>query len=536
MNHALLEALRQVCSPDVLLVILAAAVYGIFVGAIPGLTATMAVALLVPLTFFLDSVDAVAAIVTTVTCSIFAGDIPATLVRIPGTPASAAYTNDAYALTRQHRHVEALTVSLVFSVLGGMFGTLVLVAAAPLLAGVAAQFTSYEYFWLFVLGLTCAAVVSDQSRLKGAVALCLGLLLSSVGLGTDYARPRLTLGIEELSTGINFIPAMIGLFGISEVLRNALYLKTRPGEGIVDRETTREGDNARRTGLRPVPFEGQTGLRPVLREGQTGPRPVLREVVLLVVRRPVALVRSSSIGALVGMLPGAGADIAAWIAYAVSKRCSRHPEQYGHGSVEGLGDATGANNAALGGAWIPALVFGIPGDSVTAIAIGVLLMKNITPGPEIFDAVKNPQQATLVYSIYVAFVVTNLLLIPVGLLAVRASSLLIAVPRRVLLPIVVLFCLVGAYAMNASYFDVGVMIAMGVLGFVLESRAIPLGPVVLGIILGGEVEHKFVQCITKSTDWTAFLNSPISIGLALVCLAMWLAPLLLRRRSLVISH
>ncbi|MCO6459013.1 MAG: tripartite tricarboxylate transporter permease [Pirellulaceae bacterium] len=532
MNHALLEAIRQVCSPDVLLVILAAAVYGIFVGAIPGLTATMAVALLVPLTFFLDSVDAVAAIVTTVTCSIFAGDIPATLVRIPGTPASAAYAHDAYALTRQHRHVEALTVSLVFSVLGGMFGTLVLVAAAPLLANVAARFTSYEYFWLFVLGLTCAAVVSDQSRLKGAVALCLGLLLSSVGLGTDYARPRLTLGIEELSTGINFIPAMIGLFGISEVLRNALYLKTQRGEGIVDRNATREvGGEAgadRTKGASEQDEEaGKRGLRRAQREEKT----VLGHVLLMAVRRPGALVRSSGIGALVGMLPGAGADIAAWIAYAVSKRFSRHPEQYGHGSVDGLADATGANNAALGGAWIPALVFGIPGDSVTAIAIGVLLMKNITPGPEIFDSVKNPQQATLVYSIYVAFVVTNLLLIPVGLLAVRASSLLISVPRRVLLPIVVLFCLVGAYAMNASYFDVGAMIAMGLLGFVLESRAIPLGPVVLGIILGGEVEHKFVQCVTKSTDWTAFLNSPISIGLAVACLAMWLAPLLMPRRA-----
>lgn len=507
MNETLQAAIESVLRPQVLLVILASAAYGIFVGAIPGLTATMAVALLVPLTFFLDSVDAVAAIVTTVTCSIFAGDIPATLVRIPGTPASAAYANDAYALTRLGRHEQSLAVSLVFSVLGGLVGTLVLVAAAPLLADFATEFTSYEYFWLYVLGLTCAAVVSDQSQLKGALALAIGLLLSSVGLGTDYSRPRLTFGIDALATGINFIPAMIGLFGISEVLRNALRLRPIAGGNRVDERSRDEPESRSRL------------------------LTTMASVVGMLPRRAWHLLRSSSIGALVGMLPGAGADIAAWISYAVSKRFSRNPQQYGHGSLEGLGDATGANNAALGGAWIPALVFGIPGDSVTAIAIGVLLMKDITPGPEIFNPEVDPRETMLVYSIYVTFFLTNLLLIPLGLLAIRTSSLLISVPRRILLPAVVMFCLVGSYAMNSSYFDVAVMLAMGLLGFILESRGVPLGPVVLGIILGGQVEHKFVQCITKSTEWTTFFQSPISITLAVASLLLWLAPLLMRRRG-----
>ena len=506
MHDVLSGAIESVLRPEVLLVILAAAVYGIFVGAIPGLTATMAVALLVPLTFFLDSVNAVAAIVTTVTCSIFAGDIPATLVRIPGTPASAAYANDAYALTRLGQHERALAVSLVYSVLGGLIGTIILVAAAPMLAQVATQFTSYEYFWLYVLGLTCAAVVSDQSQLKGALALAIGLLLSSVGLGTDYSQPRLTFGVDALATGINFIPAMIGLFGISEVLRNALRVR-RGREAVSADETTQAHAESKKSLVGTV-----------------------TEVVGTVPKRGFQVLRSSFIGAFVGMLPGAGADIAAWIAYAVSKRFSKHPEKYGHGSLEGLGDATGANNAALGGAWIPALVFGIPGDSVTAIAIGVLLMKNITPGPDIFNPDKDPRQAMLVYSIYVTFFLTNLLLIPLGLLAIRTSSFLIAVPRRILLPIVVTFCLVGSYAMNSSYFDVAVMISMGLLGFVLESRRIPLGPVVLGIILGSQVEHKFVQCITKSTNATAFFQSPISLGLALACILLWLAPVLMRAR------
>ncbi|MFV2067985.1 MAG: tripartite tricarboxylate transporter permease [Pirellulales bacterium] len=502
MNEAFTAALSSVFDPHALLVIAISAVYGIFVGSIPGLTATMAVALVVPMTLYLSDVEAVAAIVTTVTCSIFAGDIPSALVRIPGTPASAAYVADAYALTQRGRAAEGLGVSLLFSVLGGLTGVLVLICAAPQLAKLAAQFTSYEYFWLYLLGLTCAAVVSEDSRVKGALALLLGLLLSTIGFGTDYSAPRLTFGWDELATGINFIPAMIGLFGVSEVLRNALYLDLEP-DGTRHR-TSQPGHKQENVSQRPVSL--------------------LATVAPLAWRRKFHLLRSSVIGAFVGMLPGAGADIAAWISYAVSKRLSPTPEQYGHGSMEGLGDASGANNAALGGAWIPALVFGIPGDSVTAIAIGVLLMKNITPGPDIFDATKDMHQTTLVYSIYITFLLANLLLIPVGLVAIRAGTWLVHIPRAILLPVILVFCVVGSYALNASYFDVGVMLAMGVVGFSLERHHVPLGPVVLGILLGAPLEHKFIQCLMKSSSALAFVASPLSIALALAATALWLAP------------
>lgn len=506
MTEAITTAITDVLQWPVLLVILLSAVYGIFVGAIPGLTATMAVALMVPLTFFLGDVEAVAAIVTTVTCSIFAGDIPATLVRIPGTPASAAYATDAYAMTAKGQPEKALAVCLVFSVIGGLFGTLVLAGAAPQLAKIATQFTSYEYFWLYLLGLTCAAIVSDESRLKGALALLIGLLLSTVGLGTDYSTPRLTFGFDGLITGVHFIPAMIGLFGISEVLRNAIDLP-REHELMV-----RQIDKT----VQPKSSRPATSLRGLL-----------RQVIPLSWQRRFHLLRSSVIGSLVGMLPGAGADIAAWISYAVSKRFAKRPDEFGKGSLEGIGDATGANNAALGSAWIPALVFGIPGDSVTAIAIGVLLTRNITPGPNIFDATEKPEQAALVFSIYVTFILANLVLIPLGLLAIRAGSMLVRIPRRVLLPLIVVFCIVGSYAMYGNDLDVSVMLVMGLLGFVLESFKIPLGPVVLGIILGGQVEHKFIQCITKSTEVGAFFNSPISIVLGLVIALLWSAPTLI---------
>lgn len=231
------------------------------------------------------------------------------------------------------------------------------------------------------------------------------------------------------------------------------------------------------------------------------------------------------------MLPGAGADIASWIAYAVSKRFSKTPQDYGNGSVEGIGDATGANNAALGGAWIPALVFGIPGDSVTAIAVGVLLMKNITPGPGIFDATENPQQAVLVVSIYLVFVLANLVLLPFGWWAIRGGSLLIQIPRRILLPLIVMFCIVGSYAMSGSYFDVWVMLLMGVLGFVLERFQVPLGPIVLGLIMGAPLEHRFLQCLTASTDMTSFFSRPIALALVLLLALLWLAPLLSIKRG-----
>jgi putative tricarboxylic transport membrane protein len=506
MSDAFLTALENTFSLKVLLVILVSASYGLFVGAIPGLTATMAVALMVPFTFFLDPVSGLAAIVTMEACCIFAGDIPTTLMRIPGTPSSAAYVDDAYALTLQNRHQQALGVSLVFSVIGGLVGALVLIFLAPQLARVAIEFSSYERFWLFVLGLGCAAVVSRGSLAKGLLALSIGLLLSCVGLGSTHSVPRLTFGSDHLITGINFIPAMIGLFGLAEVLRN--FSKLMPNATSAADATTSSGNWLRR-GIDEV-FGGLWK-----RLSKSGSR----------------ILTSSVIGSSIGMLPGAGADIAAWVSYAVSKRRAT-PEQkdeYGKGSLDGIADATTANNSSLAGAWIPALVLGIPGDSVTAIVIGVLLMKNIQPGPEIFQ---DPVQLPLVYGIYITFILANLLLIPLGFLAIRAGSMIVRIPRQIILPLILMFCIVGAFAINGSYFDIGVMLVMGLLGVVLERFEVPAGPVVLGIILGSRLEEALVQCLTKSDSLSAFFGRPIAAGLGVLCIVLWLTPFIawLKRR------
>ena len=505
------EMLQQACentfgNPKVLAIVVASAVYGVFVGAIPGLTATMAVGLFVPLAYWLEPVPALAAVVTMEACAIFAGDIPNALLRIPGTPSSAAYVDDAYFYTRRGQSDRPLGVGLLFSVVGGLMGAGVLILLGHQLAKVASAFSVAEYFWLYVLGLSCAIVVSRGSLAKATLAMLLGLLYSTVGLSAVHTQARFTFGQTELYQGINFIPAMIGLFGVSEVLRNMLV----PDESHAARGGGRELDL-----LGSSHFAGRSGL---LWRVVVGPFiTVLDPARRMLFKRIPQLFRSGTIGVLVGMLPGAGADIAAWVSLGVSKRFSKRAEEYGQGSLEGIGDATTANSAALAAAWIPALVFGIPGDSVTAIIISVLLMKNVKPGPEIFEA-----QGVLVYSTYLIFILANLVLIPVGMMAIKAGGYVVRVPRRLLLPVILLLCVVGAFAINASYFDVGIMLAMGIIGFLLERRQIPLGPVVLGIVLGGPLEERFTQTVTGADgSLTALVDRPLAAVLSLACLALW---------------
>lgn len=511
MTDAIGQAIQQVIlNPGVWLVIVAAACYGVFMGAVPGLTATMGVALIVPLTYFMSPVAAIAAVVTLVACAIFAGDIPTALLRIPGTPASAAYADDAYAFTRRGAANQVLSVSLMFSVMGGLFGAIVLMIFAHPLASIATRFSVTEYFWLYLLGLSCAVVVSRGSPLHAGFGLVLGLLLSTIGLSAVHTQARFTFGYAELYQGINFIPAMIGLFGLSEVLRNLTSANNDLLQGVVASTVPRDRDRSIIT---------RWLVNPVAN--------LFVNTIPFLWKRKFHAGRSGLIGSLVGMLPGAGADIASWVSLAASKRSSKKPDEFGKGSLEGIGDATFANSSALAGAWMPALVFGIPGDSVTAIVLGVLLMKNVTPGPEIFT-----NQAALVYSIYLMFILANLILIPIGLAAIKAGAFLVRVPRLILLPSIVLFCVVGAYAINSSYFDVAVMGTMGLLGFVLERYRIPLGPVVLGIVLGGPLEERFIQALTSAGGSPLSLVSrPIAAVLAILTLILWIAPLLMRQRA-----
>lgn len=490
MWESLVGAVHLLARPEVIGLMALASVYGLFVGAIPGLTATMAMALLVPFTYFMDPITTLATVICMSAMAIFAGDIPAALVRMPGTPSSAAYTDDAFALTQQGQGARALGLSVVGSALGGLLGALALMLAAPLLARLATRFTSFEYFWLAVLGLTTTVTVSQGSISKGLLSLLIGLFLSTVGIDITLGIPRFTFGSTELLNGISFIPAMVGLFGVSEVIRAGLDVK---GSGV-----------------------------PQVRFGFVE---MLRESLRTLRMRLGAMLRSSVIGTLIGALPGTGADIAAWISYGVGRSASRHPERFGKGSEEGIVCGASANNAAIAGTWIPALVFGIPGDSITAILLGVMMMKGLRPGPTIFE-----RQGDLVYAIYLVFFLANLLLVPVGYLAVRSGLLMLKVPRRILMPSILLFCVVGSYAISNSLFDVGVMLAMGVLGYVLQRNDVPAAPIVLGLILGPMVEQNFMMSVIKTQGaLSMFFTRPISAVLALMVLTSLAYPLLRRR-------
>ena len=237
------------------------------------------------------------------------------------------------------------------------------------------------------------------------------------------------------------------------------------------------------------------------------------------------VLRGSSLGTLVGALPGAGADIAAWMSYAVSKKFSKEPQKFGTGHVEGIVESGSANNSALAGAWIPALVFGIPGDSITAIVIGVLYMKNMNPGPTLFTV--NPQN---IYAVFILFIIANIIMVPLGILCIKAAKQILKVPRRVLMPLILVFCIVGTFAINNSVFDIGVMLVAGVIAYLLEENGFPIAPAILGVVLGGMLEENFVSSMIKAEgNLLEFVSRPIAASLAAVTVLVWFAPIAVRR-------
>jgi TctA family transporter len=484
-----MEILLSLLQPDVIFPWLLGMAFGIFVGSTPGLTATMAVALIVPLTFYLPNPNTGLALILGISFSaIFAGDIPSVYLRIPGTPASAAGVLDGHEMAKQGRGRLALMLDLWCSAIGGLIGVLILIVSAPQLARFALRFSSYEYFWLGVAGLAISAVVMQGPPLRGLIAALLGGLLSTVGIDRVSGTPRFTFGQPELSGGFDFIAVMIGLFGLSEVLRNV---------------------------RRPASLTAAATM-----DAHAAP---LREVLAAMWKHKLTMVKSSLLGTSIGALPGAGADIAAWAAYGLAQRTSRTPKAFGTGCTEGVVAPTTANNAAVAGAWIPMLVFGIPGDSVTAIALGALLMYDIKPGPLLFS-----QNGAQLQAIFLIALITQLLLLPAGWLGVRAFGFLLRMPRAIIMTAVVVFSVVGAYSLRNDLFDVWVMAGAGVAGYFLEARRIPLAPLILGLILGPIVEENLRTGLIKSSgDFTPFLIRPICLALVLaMVLGLTAAPLL----------
>jgi len=480
----LADAAGLVLVPSVLGSMVAFAVVGLLIGAIPGLTATLGVALLVPATLTLDPIAGLAGLMSLAATAIFAGDLPGALLRIPGTPASAAAVIAAHTLSRRGQAGRALGLSLMCAVVGGTAGAVAVLLLAPVLAGLALRLSTVEMTWLAGLGLSAAALVAGPSPLKGALSLLIGLAIGLVGLDPVSGQPRLTGGMPSLSGGVGVIPVMIGLFALPELAR---------------------GFGMEHGGPRGLAAGGTGWARAVGRD--------LRRLW-----RRIAV--GCGIGVLVGAVPGAGADIAAYVARAVAGR--RAPGGApGDGEAAVIAPAGAANNAAIGGALIPAMVLGIPGDSLTAILIGALTLHGLSPGPTVF--LVQPERVT---AVILAFLLANLLLLPLGLLAIRMARPLLGMPRSLLSPMILVVCLTGAYAVGGTPVAVGAMLAAGLLGLVLEAAAVPLAPLVLGLVLGPRLEEALVTSLIKSGgDPLILVSRPAAVGLALVTAGLWAVPL-----------
>ena len=477
-----MEAFLSIFQVGILVPWILSMTLGIFVGGIPGLTATMAVALIVPLTLHMSPIAGLAMILGVSFCAIFAGDIPATYLRIPGTPASGAAILDGYEMSQKGKGSLALALDLSCSVLGGLIGISILIFVAPVLAKFALKFTNFEYFWLAVFGLSMSAVISRGTRAKGIISMTLGLIVATIGIDITTGFPRFTFGTTELMAGIGFIPAMIGLFGLSEVFKYVLL---------------------------PESFKNPTITEKI--------KISFKSVGALLYKFKFLIIRSSIIGNVIGALPGAGADIAAWVSYGMAKKISKRSSEFGTGIEEGVIAPTSANNSALGGTWIPALVFGIPGDTVTAIVLGAMMMYGLKPGPLIFQ-----QNAYLVNQIFSVAIVSQIFLLMIGWFGIKMYTYLFKFPRNVILVGIIIFSVVGSYALRSSLFDVGIMLAFGIIGYIMEICGIPLPPLILGLILGPMIEDNLRVGLVKSDgSFLPFITRPISLSFFILIVVLF---------------
>ncbi|MDW3649794.1 MAG: tripartite tricarboxylate transporter permease [Bacteroidia bacterium] len=486
--------MSSIFSWEALLALIIGGLYGSIFGAIPGLTATLAVALFIPVAFFLDPMVALPAIIAISSVAIYAGDVGSTVAKIPGTPASAAYLEELYSLSRKKGAIYSLGLSAMGSAVGGIIGTLLLVVSASGIAAIARQFSSFEYFWIAVLGLTAGIFASGGSPLKSFVSLLIGLFLATVGIDPTLGYPRFHFESTNLLGGLDYIVAMIGLFGFSEVLEYLYRPKKTPDSPEGEREAS-----SRLFYVKPLLF-------------------ILKEKWLVL--------RSALIGVFVGFLPGAGADIGAWVSSSFQKmRGTAQDSEEKEDQVVLSG--TSSNNSAVASAWIPALTLGLPGDTITAIVLGVFLMKGITPGPLLFD-----QQPELLYSLYLTFLLANIVLLPLyGYLSARLAARLIKVPVPMLLSVISGLCIVGAYAINNNSFDIWVMLAMGIMAFGLRRGGFPLPQVVLGMVLGKIMEQNFmVSSIKSKWDLSSFFERPIALGLMIATILVIAAGIYVRRK------
>ena len=452
--------------------------WGIVGGALPGISPSIAMALLLPFTYAMDPVTAIVMLASVYVGAEYGGSIPAILIRTPGTNSAAATVLDGFEMNRLGRGGEALGISLISGLVGGLFGLLVLVVATGPLARLALAFTPPAYFALGVLGLSVIAGLSGGSLLKGLIGGVLGLMIATIGTDPFSGVARFTFGLPDLLEGIRPIVVMVGLFAVTELMAQ-----------------TREPDweKAQRRQLR---------LR--LPDRATWKR----------IWKPQAI--GCAIGTVEGVTPGAGGTIAAFLSYAEAKRWSKHPEEFGHGSVEGVAAPECANNVVTATALVPLLSLGIPGSNSAAILLGALLIHGLSPGPMLFE--RSPE---IVYGLYAGLLIANVAMVLIGLVILGPCLWLVNRPKPYLMAFVFALIVSGVYAIEQSLFDVGIALGIGVFGYAMRLFGIPQLPMVLGVVLGFMVESNYRRSLVLSGgDHLTFLEDPISLILLLCSLAV----------------
>lgn len=447
---------------------------GILFGILPGLTATMGVALLIPLTFGMSPDIAFSALLGMYLGAIYAGSITAILISTPGTPAAAAALLEGPALIRKGLSGKAISMTTIASFIGGIFSCVVLIVVAPQLAKVALSFGPPEYFAIAIFGLGIVATLSSGALLKGLIATSIGVILATVGMDPVSGTIRATFGFPELLGGISLTSSLVGLFAISQVMIK------------LDKKFNSSKDTLTATDNVSV----KTSLS-------------IRELS----SNTLNFLRSSAIGTFIGIIPATGSGVASYIAYNEAKRFAKDKEKYGTGHLPGLAATESANNAVTGGALIPLLTLGIPGDVVTAILLGGILLQGVTPGPLLFTT--NPE---IINAIYVLLIISNIFMLVLGLLFAKSFSKIIKIPEYYLTPLIIVLCFLGAYGVNNSHFDIYIMLLFGFLGYLMEKFSYSLAPLLLGFILSPLIEENFRKSLIISQDSLfIFVERPISL-------------------------
>ena len=465
----ILETLSLIFQVHTILYILLGVASGICIGCLPGLTATMGVALVLPLTFGMDAAAGILLLVGVYVGAIYGGSISAILLNTPGTPASAATALDGYVMAQKGEAGRALGISTVSSFFGGITSCVFLLLISPQLAKISLRFSSPEFFMLAIFGLCILSSISGSSMAKGIACGALGILIASIGIDGITGKMRFTFGNMNLLSGINYIPVMIGLFAMSQAF---IGIEELSKENALTKKVSHV-----------IPKKQDWSV-------------IFKNGFLF-----------GTIGTFIGIIPGAGADIAAFIAYGQAKNMSKHPQDFGKGIPEAIAAPEAANNGVTGGALIPMLTLGVPGDAVAAIMIGALTVQGLQPGPLLFQ-----NNAPLVYALFIGCFIANICMAVLGLSSVKLFTKVLSVPKAVLIPVIFLLCFVGSYAMANNMFDVGVMLFFGIVGYFLHKVDISSSPAVLGLILGPMAESHFRRALLMSKgDYKVFFSTGICL-------------------------